>query len=253
VLDPRISYEGLKTDYADDPTLSKHLEHSKANLFNYFDENYATLSPMLSSPPPAPVQVLPVSGSPQKSFTARYRRKEKYSTNELEEYFKLPAEDFDTCNPIQWWVGRRHQFPRLYQMARDILCIPGQCFGSLIHDLDLNYLLQAPLLPLKEFSRVGGIPFLSDVRVSKRTQFVSSCLSRSGSISTMPGPKLPSIIRAAHTIWATCTPSPGIANTCHHVLKLCSPLGRCAYSHPTIPSTTATTSWSHARLGPLVV
>ena len=41
VLDPRISYEGMKIDYADDPMLSEHLEQSKSNLFNYFYENYA--------------------------------------------------------------------------------------------------------------------------------------------------------------------------------------------------------------------
>jgi hypothetical protein len=126
VLDPRISYEGLKIDYGDDLTLFDHLEESKANLFQYFDENYATRrSRTPSSPPPTPVQAPLADGSPQKSFTARYHRKEKFSTNELEEYFKLPAEDFDTCNPIQWWVGRRSQFPRLFQLARDILCIPG--------------------------------------------------------------------------------------------------------------------------------
>jgi hypothetical protein len=125
VLDPRISYEGLKLDYGDDPTLSDHLEDSKTNLFKYLDENYATHSPTLSTQPSTPIQALPTDGSPQKSFTARYRRKEKYSTNELEEYFKLPAEDFESCNPIQWWVSRRSQFPRLFQLARDILCIPG--------------------------------------------------------------------------------------------------------------------------------
>ena len=126
MLDPRISYEGLKEEYGDDPTLSNHLDESKMNLFSYFEENYATPhSATPSSPPPTVVQALPMDGSPQKSFTARYHRKEKYSTNELEEYFKLPAEDFDTCNPIQWWVGRRSQFPRLFRLACDILCIPG--------------------------------------------------------------------------------------------------------------------------------
>jgi hypothetical protein len=106
VLDPCISYEGLKEEYGNDPTLSNHLDESKMNLFSYFKENYATPhSATLSSPPPTVVQALPMDGSPQKSFTAWYRRKEKYSTNELEEYFKLPVEDFDTCNPIQWWVG----------------------------------------------------------------------------------------------------------------------------------------------------
>jgi len=130
VLDPRISYEGLKINYSNDQTLSDHLEESKTALFDYFDEHYAPLpvhSPAPSSPPSsASIQTAPVVGLPQKSFMARYHQKEKYSTNELEEYFKLPAEDFSACNPIQWWASRQSQFPRLYQLARDILCIPGK-------------------------------------------------------------------------------------------------------------------------------
>jgi hypothetical protein len=70
----------------------------------------------------------PIICSPQKSFTAWYRRKEKPSINELEEYFKLPAEDFNACNPIQWWMGWRAQFPYLFHLACDILCIPGELF-----------------------------------------------------------------------------------------------------------------------------
>jgi hypothetical protein len=48
VLDPWISYEGLKADYADDFMLSDHLEQSKAALFNYFDENYASANTPMS-------------------------------------------------------------------------------------------------------------------------------------------------------------------------------------------------------------
>ena len=44
--------------------------------------------------------------------------------NELEEYFKFPAEDFDACNPIHL----RAQFLNLFFLSRDILCIPGQSF-----------------------------------------------------------------------------------------------------------------------------
>jgi hypothetical protein len=125
VLDPRISYDGMRTDYADDPTLADHLEQSKSNLVAYFNEHYANKA--ISTPSSVPsVQSPPVVGSPQKSFTARYRRKEKTSTNEVEEYFKLPTEDFDTCNPIQWWMGQRAQFPNLFCLACDILCIPGE-------------------------------------------------------------------------------------------------------------------------------
>ena len=132
VLDPRISYEGLKAYYADDITLSDHVELSKASHFNYFDKHYANANKPMSSAPSMPVPTTPpVEGSPQKSFTAQYRRKEKSSHNELEEYFKLPAEDFDTCNPIHWWVGRRSQFPCLFHLAHDILCIPGESLENI--------------------------------------------------------------------------------------------------------------------------
>jgi hypothetical protein len=86
--------------------LSEHLEQSKLNLFIYFHDNYAHAA--ISTPPSTAspsAQTSPIMGSPQKSFTARYRRKEKASINKLEEYFKLPAEDFNACNPIQWWTG----------------------------------------------------------------------------------------------------------------------------------------------------
>ena len=106
MLDPCISYEGLKVNYGNDVMLSNHLEDSKTNLFDYFNEHYATLhSPTLPLPLPTAIQSIPMDGSPQKSFMARYCQKEKYSKNELKEYFKLPAEDFNTCDPIQWWVG----------------------------------------------------------------------------------------------------------------------------------------------------
>jgi hypothetical protein len=71
--------------------------------------------------------VLPAAdSSPSKvNFTSRYRKKDRVLRDELEEYFKLPCEDFDACKPVQWWVGRRAQFPSLYCLARDLLTIPG--------------------------------------------------------------------------------------------------------------------------------
>ena len=130
MLDSSISYEGLKIDYDDDMILSDHLEDSKTNLFKYFDNHYAMHTPTPLTSPSTPVQAQPVNGSSQKLFTAWYLQKEKYSTNELEEYFKLPAEDFNSCNPIQWWVGRQGQFPCLFQLACNIHCIPDKYFGK---------------------------------------------------------------------------------------------------------------------------
>jgi len=127
VLDLRISYNGMKVDYADDLVLSNHLKQSKLMLFNYFNENYTNIILVPSSLPSMSVQSAPMAaGLPQKSFMARYHRKEKTSINELAEYFKLPAEDFDACNLIHWWFGWRAQFPNLFCMAHDILCIPGE-------------------------------------------------------------------------------------------------------------------------------
>ena len=40
VLDPRISYAGLKEDFKDDLDLSIHLETARENLAIYFKENY---------------------------------------------------------------------------------------------------------------------------------------------------------------------------------------------------------------------
>jgi hypothetical protein len=128
VLDPRISYEGMKLDYAHDPLLAAYLESSKDDLQEYFEDHYADkhVTPSSSqtrSHPPALSNAPP--HSPHKDFTARFQRKDKAVINELEEYFKLPQEDFATCNPIHWWMGRRTQFPNLFWLARDLLAIPG--------------------------------------------------------------------------------------------------------------------------------
>lgn len=68
-----------------------------------------------------------MNGSPQKvDFTSRYRNLPKAFTDEVQEYFKLPRENFDTCDPLQWWAGRCSPFPNLSRFARDILSIPGE-------------------------------------------------------------------------------------------------------------------------------
>jgi len=70
----------------------------------------------------------PAMGSPKKvNFTARYQKKDGLEIDELEEYFKLPREDFDSCDPLQWWLGRRAQFPNLYRLVCDVFSIPGTC------------------------------------------------------------------------------------------------------------------------------
>jgi hypothetical protein len=137
VLDPRISYDGMKLDYEDDISLTEYLQSAKLSLHIYFSKHYAgkNVAPSHASFTHSPTTVAQshLDSSPQKvNFTARYRKAPQASVNELEEYFKLPREDFETCNPIKWWLGRRSQFPNLFILARDLLAIPGKLFGWIV-------------------------------------------------------------------------------------------------------------------------
>jgi hypothetical protein len=132
VLDPRIMYEGLKNDCESDPILLGDLDRSKKQLQAYYRTNY---TPSTRPRPPRPSQSLSSLssrngnslGSPEKvNFTSRYQKKDRVIVDELEEYFKLPREDFESCKPLLWWSGRRSQFPNLYCLVRDIFSIPGK-------------------------------------------------------------------------------------------------------------------------------
>ena len=125
VLDPRISYSGLLADCGDDLSLKSHLELIKSQLAQRYREQY-----MRDNPPPIQQQLATfpsaTSTSPQKvNFTAQYKQRPRATVNELQEFFSLPQEDFEICDPLQWWAGRRSQFPNLSRFARDLLSMPG--------------------------------------------------------------------------------------------------------------------------------
>jgi hypothetical protein len=130
VLDPRIMYEGLKSDCTSDPLLLHHLDEAKLKLTTFYRQNYARHSQRRSQ------NLSTVSsrnsscvGSPEKvNFTSRYQLKDRVAVDELEEYLKLPREDFDSCKPLKWWLGRRSQFPNLYRLVCDVFSIPGMSF-----------------------------------------------------------------------------------------------------------------------------
>ena len=119
----------MKLDYESDPLLLLYLESSKDQLQDYYDTHYANKHPVPSQITELATTTPRTSAAPlllpQKNFTSRFHRKAKAVMNELDEYFKLLPEDFETCNPIHWWMGWCAQFPNLFWLARDILCIPG--------------------------------------------------------------------------------------------------------------------------------
>ena len=149
MLDPRISYEGMREDYANDPDLLQYLENTTMDLRNHYSVHYGIdwaarraakqceLTRVGSS--------APMDTSPSRvNFTARYKKKERLDRNELEEYFKLGREEWEGCDPLQWWVARRGQFPSLYCLACDILTIPGKF--NLVLGLQLSsFSIESPI------------------------------------------------------------------------------------------------------------
>jgi len=116
----------LKDEFDDDIDLYAELEASKAGLQSYFQDNCTTAADTDSFSAPSSTQYpITVQGSPQKNFTAHLRRKARASVDELYEFWSLTQEDFETCDPVKWWVGRRAQFRNLFRLARDIMSIPG--------------------------------------------------------------------------------------------------------------------------------
>ena len=125
-------YDGLKSDCESDPLLVRDLNKAKKQLQAFYQTNYANRAqPLLSQPSQSLSSISSQTSSslclPEKvNFTSWYQKKDRVVVDELEEYFKLPCEDFDSCKPLHWWLGRRSQFPNLYCLVRDVFSIPGK-------------------------------------------------------------------------------------------------------------------------------
>jgi hypothetical protein len=129
VLDPRIGYKGLLADHVEEPGLLAHIDSRKEELEVYYQEKYAKkVTPQVATASsPAPSTFSQAPDSPEKvNFTARYSQRQPLgSRNELEEFFRLTPELWESCDPVQWWGARKLQFPNLSRLARDLLSIPG--------------------------------------------------------------------------------------------------------------------------------
>ena len=127
VLDPCISYQGLLADCAGDPLLVSQLELVKGQLSQCYQEQYMQDIPAPVPYRPAVTSTSMSSTSPQKvNFTAHYKQQPRPVADELSDYFQLPQEDFDACNPLAWWAGRQFQFLNLSWFARDLLSMPSK-------------------------------------------------------------------------------------------------------------------------------
>jgi len=110
----------LKLDFANDPILLADLEKSKSLLREFYKKNYATLPAHSEG-----INNVHPKSSHTSDFTARYESIIPDVIDELEEYFKIKHKDFKKCKPLRWWKTQQEDWPNLYRLACDILCIPG--------------------------------------------------------------------------------------------------------------------------------
>ncbi|KAJ8495678.1 hypothetical protein ONZ45_g12768 [Pleurotus djamor] len=121
---PRISYKTLKDEYSSDKTLLEDLERAKTKLTNHFNSYYKGRKPKETPVSAKAALKSAAADSDNVDLLAGLRKRQTAVTSELETYFSLPLADMDV-NPITWWTERRSQFPDLYQLAYDVLGIPG--------------------------------------------------------------------------------------------------------------------------------
>lgn len=170
----------MKDEYQDDPDLSIHLETAKVNLQKYFSENYLSSEPSesqhiplsssasLSSVSSSLQATASTTASPKKNFTARFQRK-RVARDELLEFWNLQQEDFESCDPLQWWLGRRAQFPNLYRLSCDIFSIPGMYYFISTYKVT-NSLLGSAVAVERIFS--GGRDTISLRRASLKPETI---------------------------------------------------------------------------------
>lgn len=133
VLDPRISYSGLKDDASRDGADGwehlKHIDESKESLQNHFRKHYSSRKSISRTPSSVSQLSADTNGSPQRfNFTSRYLSSQAESSedDEFDEYFNMKrSKDWEGSKPIIWWAAHAAQFPNLSRLARDILSIPG--------------------------------------------------------------------------------------------------------------------------------
>ena len=110
VLNPQISYDGLKEDFeeSNDLQLLSNLNKAKQELFKFYEEHYAhhssqdnTLQQSTTATPSGAGSSIPATSS----FTARYQCWGPQILNQLEDYFRLSREP-DLMAAIHWSGGK---------------------------------------------------------------------------------------------------------------------------------------------------
>ena len=76
------------------------MESVKELLHTHYTKHYANWAHSTQETTDGCVPTVTDDSPSKVNFTLRYKKKENLLCNELEEYFKPPHEDFNTCQPL---------------------------------------------------------------------------------------------------------------------------------------------------------
>ncbi|KAF5261576.1 hypothetical protein FOXYS1_7734 [Fusarium oxysporum] len=129
ILHPSLGMSYLEVNWASEEQLV-WVRDAKIGLSDYLDRWYRCSRPV-DEQQKAIVETVTFPIVPRKTSEASvFRQWVKSRTakttamgSELERYLRLEPQE--TEDPIEWWMGRRGQFPMISQLALDILAIPA--------------------------------------------------------------------------------------------------------------------------------
>jgi hypothetical protein len=127
--------------------LLQSLDEAKDDLYTEYTTHYAK-NPSSASQDDTATSTAGPSSPSKFDFLGRYKRTCVSSTSqikrELDKYFEMTAEpeDMETCDILKWWKKRESTVPNLYNLVRDIHCIPGALMnGPSATDTDCSFSL----------------------------------------------------------------------------------------------------------------
>ncbi|KAF5347670.1 hypothetical protein D9758_013709 [Tetrapyrgos nigripes] len=95
--------------------------------------------------------------------------------DELDKYFHFTSHPSKmTVDPLEWWHARRDQFPNLYCLACDVLCIPGKFSSIIAGQILISFYLGSAVAIERVFS--GGRDTISLRRSSLKADTIQALM-----------------------------------------------------------------------------
>ncbi|EAQ84561.1 hypothetical protein CHGG_08575 [Chaetomium globosum CBS 148.51] len=122
ILNPNLGLRWLRRRWRD-PEQHEWLVAAKDGLKEYFDRWYCSSD----DPPPQGRSVCRDLGREDDAYEAfvnsRVSSDEDGNEDEIDRYYNMKVGG--NVDPVEWWISNKAQFPKLSQMALDILAIPA--------------------------------------------------------------------------------------------------------------------------------